>query len=249
MLIAFIEVVKLVDWFIMLLKVLDGRPASDAYYGVVVYSLCAASFMLGQKIFDQVALLFLSGGWSGQQLWCFIVLFFPVTIWFLPFSLITFMTYRKEFPLATTDERALFAQRPLSTILLGLPFSSAMGSLVDDASFVQHPAMVHVRAMQAVYQSAIEIIPNLVIDLFVVVNSEKTIGHVLALAVNNTTVAENPSVAFALEGRTGTHWFWISFFYSIVEMLLMCLVTVKTINEVERRKPLPNRIMVKRAIF
>lgn len=252
--VALTELVKLVDWFIMLLKVLDGRPASEAYYGWVVYSLVASSYVLAARIFDQVCLLFLSGGWSGQQLWCFILITFPISMWFMPFALITFTLYRKEFPLAVTDERALFAQRPLSTILLGLPFSGVMGTLVDDRDFVLHPAMVHIRAMQAIYHCALEIIPNFIIDLMVIVNAEQTIQATLALANENRPhteafLAENPSVPFALEGKTGTHWFIISFVFSVVEVLLMCFITVRTINEAEIRKPLPNRIMVKRAIF
>merc|ERR1712232_481043 len=104
--------------------------------------------------------------------------------------------------------------------------------------------------MGALYQSTLEIIPNFVVDIHVIANAERTMQELLALAdegvnstANNTLglTSDSPAVLLAQDGKNGVHWFWISFCISVVELLLLCFITVRQINEVERRKPLPNR--------
>lgn len=218
------ELMKLLDWFIMLLKVLDCGEAGEEYYDWVVFVLVMASWITLQKAFDQVALLLIAGGWAAQQLTCIMAIFFPLDLWFLPTGFLTFCLYRKEYPNSVVDERAIFAQRPLSTVLLGLPFSGVMGMLVDDEEFVLHPVQIHIRAMQAIYHATFEIIPNFIIDLVVIVNA-------------------------AERGLSGTHWFLVSFVFSVFEIVILCFISVKHINEAEQRKPLPHKLAVKRTMF
>jgi len=212
--VGLIEIIKLVDWFTELLKVLCGKDAAGEYFPWAVFTLVMASWLLLHRAFDQVGLLVLATGWAGEYLCCLMGATCPFAFVFFPLANLTFCLYRKEHPNAVHDERAIFAQRPLSTIMLGLPFSGVMSMFVADAELVMHPAQVHIRAMQAMYQTIFLNIPDFVVDLIIILNA-----------------AEDTNVG----------WFYVSFLYSVMELMTVCLMTVRHIHEAEKKKPIPPR--------
>lgn len=211
-LVGIIEIVKLLDWFTELLKVLCGREAAGEHYPWAVFTLVMASWLMLHRAFDQVALLTLANGWAGEYLCCLMGSSCPCAFIFFPLANLTFCLYRKEHPNAVHDERAIFAQRPLSTIMLGLPFSGVMSMFLADAEMVMHPAQVHVRAMQAMYHTVFLSIPDFVVDTIIILGADED---------------------------TNVGWFWLSLIYAIVELLLVCMTTVRHIHEAEKKKPLP----------
>lgn len=214
-LVGVIEVIKLIHWFTELLKVLCGKDAAGDYFPWAVFTLVMASWLLIHRAFDQVGMLVLANGWAGEYLCCLMSTTCPCACPFFPLANLTFCLYRKEHPNAVHDERAIFAQRPLSTVMLGLPFSGVMSMFLADAELVMHPAQVHIRAMQAMYQTVFLNIPDFVVDLVIILNAPE----------------DSPTVG----------WFYVSFFYSIVELMTVCLMTVRHIHEAEKKKPLPPR--------
>lgn len=212
--VGIIEIIKLIDWFTELLKVLCGKDAAGDYYPWAVFTLVMASWLLMHRAFDQIGMLVLATGWAGEYLCCLMSATCPFACVFFPLANLTFCLYRKEHPNAVHDERAIFAQRPLSTIMLGLPFSGVMSMFLSEPELVMHPAQVHIRAMQAMYQTVFLNIPDFVVDLVIILNADED---------------------------TAVGWFYVSFFYSVIELMTVCLMTVRHIHEAEKKKPLPPR--------
>jgi len=211
-LVAIVEMIKIIDWFTELMKVTAGEDAAGDYYPWAIFTLAMACWLLLHRAFDQVGLYVLATGWAGEYLCALMCSTCLVAFPFFPLANLTFCLYRKEHPNAVQDERAVFAQRPLSTIMLGLPFSGVMSMLMAPAELVMHPVQVHIRAMQAMYQTIFLNIPDFIIDLIVILNAEED---------------------------TNVGWFYVSFFYSVIELGFVCLMTVGHIHEAEKKKPAP----------
>lgn len=214
-LVGIVEIVKIIDFLTELMKVLCGKDAAGDYFPWAIFTLVMASWLMLHRAFDQVALMVLATGWAGEYLCVLMCSTCPCACVFFPLANLTFCLYRQEHPNAVTDERAIFAQRPISTVMLGLPFSGVMSMFFGPAELVMHPAQVHIRSMQAMFQTIFLNIPDFIVDLVVILNAE--------------------------EDTEGVGWFYVSLFYSIIELATVCLMTVVHIHEAEKKKPVPPR--------
>merc|ERR1712039_944173 len=97
-----------------------------------------------------------------------------------------------------------FKQRPVSTLMLGLPLASInFICTTTDVTLVLHPLMVHIRAWQNMVQTALEDCVDFAIDLLVILNAP-----------------DGEDVSF----------FWLSFVFSILHVLAVCHLTTKEVT-------------------
>merc|ERR1712060_864119 len=75
------------------------------------------------------------------------------------------------------------------------------------------PLQVHFRTMQSLYQCVLSDIPAIAIDMVVIVNA-------------------------ADDDRKDVTWFYISFWYSVLNLLLLCYMTAKEVDASERKRSL-----------
>merc|ERR1712050_128891 len=105
------------------------------------------------------------------------------------------------------DDLAVFARRPLSTLLLGLPLASInFICIARDEILILHPLMVHFRAWQNIAQTALEDCFDFAIDLLVILSAP---------------VGEDVS------------FFWLSFIFSVLHLLAVCTLTTKEVTHYE----------------
>eukprot|EP00929_Paragymnodinium_shiwhaense_P109247 TRINITY_DN7562_c0_g1_i1.p1 TRINITY_DN7562_c0_g1~~TRINITY_DN7562_c0_g1_i1.p1 ORF type:complete len:377 (-),score=78.74 TRINITY_DN7562_c0_g1_i1:173-1153(-) len=136
----------------------------------------------------------------------------PFTVVMLPFASLLHRVYRGKSdhfhdPAAEHASLDIFVRRPLSTVILGIPVYSVFGSLIFGDELLMHPAIVHNRTMLTVMQNVLEDIPSIVIDALVV-------------------LAAKPGV--------DVRFFWISFGYSIFNLLVHGFVAAAEVIQHER---------------
>lgn len=209
---AFIELLKLLDWFTEVLKVVCNKPAAGEYFGWACATLAVATFCLVQKQFDQVYVMLKAACLPGNSLCLLACVFFPVTIAFLPWTLLSFRFYRTKAQhyhedLQRAADTTVFTRRALSTLLLGLPIANVYSLCMADTRLIYHPVQVHLRATQALVQTLAEDVFSLVVDFLVILHAP-----------------EGEDISF----------YWLSFFYSIVCLLVIAWVSMKDIKEHER---------------
>lgn len=203
-LVASLELLKFVNWFTELFKVTANRTGAQDYYGWAWFNLVMATLLLLQRAFDQVVLVARSQNWS-QNSKCYLTcLTWPVSMWLVPLGTLTVKSRRQ-----TPEDLVIFAKRPITTILLGLPFGGVMAHCVADPVVVMHPVMVFMRALHSLYQVILQDVPDFIIDLLVIVNCP--------------------------EGQD-VSWFVISFIFSVINLLSVCFTTVREINEHDSKK-------------
>eukprot|EP00929_Paragymnodinium_shiwhaense_P115298 TRINITY_DN84052_c0_g1_i1.p1 TRINITY_DN84052_c0_g1~~TRINITY_DN84052_c0_g1_i1.p1 ORF type:complete len:239 (-),score=35.92 TRINITY_DN84052_c0_g1_i1:210-926(-) len=163
-LVGLMELLKLLDWFSDLLKVVCNEPAGRPYWTWVVFTLVMGSACVVQRMFDQLALIIRATDWGlGPKLTlaCFT---FPITVAMLPFHYVAASFYTEDL---AEDHVQIFAQRPLSTFFLGMPFYSILSAFYS-GPLAMHPVQAHFRAMQGMYQTALQDLPNIVVDTLVI---------------------------------------------------------------------------------
>jgi len=208
--VAMVELLKLLNWFTELLKVLVDQDAARGcnMYGWAVATLCLSSFLILQRLFDQVMLLTISTNIFKESRLLLGIISLPLTLAFLPFTYLSFNLYSvASDPLPS--ELTFFAQRNISMLLLGLPISNVVSTFLGDKQLVLHPMQVHLRAMQSVYQSVLEDIFCIVTDMLVITNAP---------------------------ADEGVSMFWLSFFFSVFNLLISCFLTVKEVNWSEQKR-------------
>lgn len=143
-------------------------------------NVALASFLLAQKLFDQIYLIVRSKeNAKKDMIHCVACIFFPITIMFLPLSYVVNASYyakqRHHHEKAQDEAKmTIFSSRPLSTFFLGLPITSIMSVCIADDALVMHPVQVHMRMIQTVLQTMVEDIPSVIVDLFVLMNVPRT---------------------------------------------------------------------------
>lgn len=171
MIAGLIEFLRILDWFTELAKILFNKPAGDFIYGWVVLTMIGASFVLAQRIFDQIALLLSAQNWAQSSRMCLICLTFPLSLPLMPFSFVSFHVFGMR-PDADKD-RTIFAGRPLSTILMGLPIYNVISTFATNVAVAMHPLQSHLRVMQGLLQTLCEDIPCFFIDMAVLINNRQ----------------------------------------------------------------------------
>lgn len=212
--VAFLEMFKLLGFFVSLLKVviITSTPAGDdGYHEWAILTLLAVSYIMLLRIFDQVSLLLVSANWTSKQCMLMGVAVLPITLICRPLNWLTFRFYTLEPKLMDPEEIAVFARRPLSTLLLGLPIAGIMSTSTAGRELILNPMQVHVRAMQSLYQCVLSDIPAIVVDMVIIVNAGD-------------------------DERKDVTMFWLSFWYSVVNLFLLCYMTVKEVDASERKR-------------
>mmetsp|Transcript_11121 Transcript_11121/g.27821 ORF Transcript_11121/g.27821 Transcript_11121/m.27821 type:complete len:248 (-) Transcript_11121:41-784(-) len=211
---AFMELLKLLDWFTELLKVVCNQPAAGDYFGLACATLAVATVCLLQKQFDQAYVMLKAADLPGNTLCLLGCVFLPVTVAFLPWTLVSFKFYRMKAKhyhedLQRAADTTVFSKRPLSTVLLGLPVASVYSLLIADARLVYHPVQVHLRATQTLVQTLLEDVFSLVVDFLVILHAP-----------------EGEDISF----------YWLSFCYSIFCLLVVAYVTLRDIKDLDRQR-------------
>jgi len=211
---AFLELLKLLDWFTELLKVVCNQPAAGDYFGWSCATLAVATACLLQKQFDQAYVMLKAAGLPGNTMCLLGCVFLPVTTAFLPWTLLSFKFYRMKArhfheDLQRAADTTVFSKRPLSTLLLGLPVASVYSLCVADRMLVLHPVQVHLRATQTLVQTLLEDVFSLVVDFQVILHAP-----------------ESEDVTF----------YWLSFGYSIFCLLVAAYVTMKDISNLDQSR-------------
>lgn len=222
MLCGCLELVKFMDFVLMLLKVLASHPANVDVYGVVCLPVLLAAFLMLQRIYDAVALCIYASGVPRSQLIHTLKTTTPVSVWFFPLFFLAFVTYQKEDARAKVDERSIFAHRRFSGLLLALPLASVFFPFIADDDLVLHPFLVHLRVIQTISMLFIEIMPSLLLDVIMIV-----------------TKADVPGVG----------WFWVSLMFQGAEAVLFAFLSVKYVHDAEKRKPAHTKPVPKRPPF
>lgn len=145
---------------------------------------------------------------SGTNVVMMNMLFLPVTIFFWPWTMLSFALWRTKLAKAGQEEDLdVFVRRPVSTVMLGLPLASINYiCMTRDVSLVLHPLMVHLRAWQNMVQTALEDCVDFAIDLIVILSAPA-----------------GEDVSF----------FWLSFVFSILHLLAVCHATTKEVTHHE----------------
>lgn len=211
--VGFIEMLKLLDWFTEVLKILCNEPAGRAYWFWVCFTLCTASFLLLQRMFDQIFLVMKAARWQAMTKFCLCLLTLPLTLVLAPLSTLTLSLYNIRMSKEQREkDLTIFAQRPMSTMMMGLPVYGVVSAFQSDPALVMHPVQGQLRAVQSLYQFLLEDIACFVVDMVVIMNAPA-----------------DKDVTF----------FWASFVFSVTLSLAVCLFTVKEIDQLERPKPEP----------
>jgi len=195
------------DWFTEVLKVVCNKPGAGDNYGWACLTLVLASYLLAQKIYDQLYLLMKASKTPSMTMMNMLCL--PVTMFFWPWTAISWRLYRAKHPegVDEADNLQIFAQRPVSTLMLGLPLASInFICIAGKNDIVMHPLMVHTRAWQNMAQTAIEDCVDFAIDLMVILSHPA-----------------GEDVSF----------FWLSFVFSIVHLLAVATLTTKEVKHHE----------------
>lgn len=178
---VFLEVIKTFSWFLQALRLVMGMRYVDigvllAFLGV---NFVMALIMVYQRFIDQMNIIL-----AAQNRWhaygcramsalplCLTVVTFPLSLPCLILSDISLKLYGVRSPDTFRFEAAdmkIFAHRPLSTALLGLPFSSLVSLCTADEHLVLHPLQTHVRSMQSMYHCLFDFVPSIICDLLIV---------------------------------------------------------------------------------
>jgi len=218
--IGFLDLLRFLNWFTELFKVLFNRDGAGNMYGWACFTLLTSSYLVIQRFYDQVYVLFraLKVGKESRRyfnictdrpgLSCFCL---PVTIAFAPVTTMAFTLYESKArhfhkSAAATSDMTVFTKRPLGTILLGLPLYSIVSHCMMGKELVHHPIQIHVRTMQNLFQTTLEDLPCIIIDPLIIFN------------------------AGAVED---VFWFWVSFVYSILHTMVICSTTAAEVHHHE----------------
>eukprot|EP00927_Polykrikos_kofoidii_P050335 TRINITY_DN44248_c0_g1_i1.p1 TRINITY_DN44248_c0_g1~~TRINITY_DN44248_c0_g1_i1.p1 ORF type:complete len:256 (+),score=29.09 TRINITY_DN44248_c0_g1_i1:117-884(+) len=208
--IASLETLKLIDWFTDALKISFHTSSAGDRYDLAVFTFVMASVILAQRGYEQVCLLMRAAKWGSSSRCILGCVAFPL-LPLLPISWISFGLYNKK-RRQEEGHLTVFTRRPLATLLLGLPGYGILSSLISDKNLVLHPMQAHLRAVQGVWQTLLQDLPDIIIDSII--------------------------IAYAPTGANLT-FFYISLLYSCVLFLILLVTTVTEINFIERMNSIP----------
>lgn len=208
--VGILDFLKLLDFFTDLLKISLNRSAAGDMWNLAVMTFVMASVVVVMKAYDQVCLLMRAARWGSNTRCCLGCITLPM-LPLLPINWMSVAMYSKK-KRAEDGHLTVFARRPMGTLLMGLPGYSILSAWMSDKHLVLHPMQAHLRAIQSVWQTALQDVPDIVIDIIIIIEAP-----------------ENENVRY----------FWISFFYSIFLTLVLLVTTVTEIHHIERSSSMP----------
>lgn len=196
---ALFQVFQLADWITEGLKLYYGKEAAGDLLWAVYLTFFLATFVLWLRL---VHFVHLSG----------------IVKWRRTFSCLCgcglpSLTRASERHPSSQLSTRVYEDKPVTTLLLGLPVTGAMVTVFACESIVENRVFEHMQNMLSAYQVLLQDVPDFVLDLAIIVRS------------SNQEDADD--VVFLGEKVPAILWFNVSFAFSVVSLLFACGACVR----------------------